>query len=1050
MKEWFAANKVKVCVIIGVLLLLSVAGIAIGLHLRGDDKTTVAEEPGKTTDEEPKTQETWSFKQYKYEAPGYLDNYDDIGVMIMDCDAKSSFKRIENALFTSRENEYVQGTGALNLVNLRYKDLTPWAHLEPVDISDYAKGSVHVALYVSDPKYLGGKPIVLELTSGGVQDKDELSWYISPVVLHAGWNELYLGIEDARLTGKPDLKAINFFRTYASGGSMGLQVYMDAVYATNTPGMDVNGPVEYATAKPGYLLDFDTLKGLSSDGTMTLSEKEGGYKEGIAAVSVKNPTLVWVSANMNPTDITEYRNGKISFWMYIDNAASVRGGKIVVELTSSGTCDINEIAWSIPGDSLNTGWNEVTLSLASVNKTGGEIDYSKVNYFRIYGTECSNQLSVILDGVKLQKSVTRVAADGVIADCDTMDAFLSAGGSITNAEGEYKQGSGALKLVQTDNVWWIATLKELVDVSSYAEGGISMWLYVDDAAKLKTTLQFELTSGGTFDVDEYQWEISGLKTGWNQVRLAFAEAKTKGNPNLKGLNFMRLTGQISGEAVIILDDIRAIANAGEVVPDGTTVDTEVEGMIFSGDSFKYASVYSESLYEITREEGEYVQGTGAFKSTGAGQIRLQGKLKEAKDISAYQEGGIEFSLYLRDKSLLKATSLLVELTSAGKADAEELCWEIPLKDLKDGWNTVRLKFEDVASKTGTIDYTRVDYFRMYLNAVETNTNIVFIIDDMHALPKDAFGDEPEIEGMILDCDSTKKVASSVLSNGVFSITESQEEHKQGTGAFKSVGTTLVWWGVKLKEKVDITAYKDGALHLWLYVSDPTLITASSVAVELGSGGTNDVDELEWRIPTDSLKTGWQEIYLDFGKVNGRLGKTDLSKIDWFRVYGAAKTGLTVMVDDVRATLEKGDDKVTEWIIYKDVTIPNTGQFITKGLGLNLNKTAEDKKNLMLYLKINIPEKVYNTINALYIELCQAEADKYEYQFTIKKSELKAGENVLELPWTRATESGGANGVPSLGETMNYCRIYANAGGTTLNGTVIHVMKVVESLTTEVK
>ncbi len=837
MKEWFAANKVKVCVIIGVLLLLSVAGIAIGLHLRGDDKTTVAEEPGKTTDEEPKTQETWSFKQYEYEAPGYLDNYDDIGVMIMDCDAKSSFKRIENALFTSRENEYVQGTGALNLVNLRYKDLTPWAHLEPVDISDYAKGSVHVALYVSDPKYLGGKPIVMELTSGGVQDKDELSWYISPTVLHAGWNELYLGIEDARLTGKPDLKSINFFRTYATGGSMGLQVYMDAVYATDTPRMDVNGPVEYATAKPGYLLDFDTLKGLSSDGVMALSEKEGSYKEGIAAVSVKNPTLVWVSANMNPTDITEYRNGKISFWMYIDNAAYVRGGKIVVELTSSGTCDINEIAWSIPGDSLNT--------------------------------------------------------------------------------------------------------------------------------------------------------------GWNQVRLAFAEAKTKGNPNLKGLNFMRLTGQISGEAVIILDDIRAIANAGEIVPDGTTVDTEVDGMIFSGDSFKYVSVYSESLYEITREEGEYVQGTGAFKSTGAGQIRLQGKLKEAKDISAYQEGGIEFSLYLRDKSLLKATALLVELTSAGKADAEELCWEIPLKDLKDGWNTVRLKFEDVASKTGTMDYTRVDYFRMYLNAVETNTDIVFIVDDIHAVPKETFGDDPHIEGMILDCDSTKNVASSVLSNGAFSITESQEEHKQGTGAFKSVGTTLVWWGVKLKEAVDITAYEEGALHLWLYVSDPTLITTSTVAVELGSGGTNDVDELEWRIPTDSLKTGWQEVYLDFGKVNGRLGKTNQSKIDWFRVYGAAKSGLTVMVDDVRATLEKGDDKVTEWIIYKDVTIPNTGQFITTGLGLNLNKTAADKKNLMLYLNINIPEKVYNTINALYIELCQAEADKYEYQFTIKKSELKAGENVYE-------------------------------------------------------
>jgi len=234
--------------------------------------------------------------------PKFLDNHDDIGAMILDCDDESCFNgTLANASFTSREGEYVQGKGALKISSFVHKStVVTSGYFLSADISEFAKGSIHVSLYVSDTKYLGGN-LIYELTSSGTFDNEEMAWNIPASVLESGWNELYLGIEDATITGgEPDLSKIKYFRMYGPGGSVGLDIIMDCVYATNTPGMSLEAKAtgETASAKAGYLMDFDTLDGLKSSGTLLLSTAKGEYKEGEGAVIISNPKVVWVTANL--------------------------------------------------------------------------------------------------------------------------------------------------------------------------------------------------------------------------------------------------------------------------------------------------------------------------------------------------------------------------------------------------------------------------------------------------------------------------------------------------------------------------------------------------------------------------------------------------------------------------------------------------------------------------------------------------------------------------------------------------------------------------------
>ena len=105
-----------------------------------------------------------------------------------------------------------------------------------------------------------------------------------------------------------------------------------------------------------------------------------------------------------------------------------------------------------------------------------------------------------------------------------------------------------------------SVLKNPVDISSFGGGRIHLRIYVDSVSKLKNNISFEISSSGTYDKDEYGWEIkkSTLKSGWNEIYLPFDNAAVSGNPNLKAVNFFRISSpQANQSLVLILDDVYA-------------------------------------------------------------------------------------------------------------------------------------------------------------------------------------------------------------------------------------------------------------------------------------------------------------------------------------------------------------------------------------------------------------------------------------------------------------------------------------------------------------
>ena len=479
-----------------------------------------------------------------------------------------------------------------------------------------------------------------------------------------------------------------------------------------------------------------------------------------------------------------------------------------------------------------------------------------------------------------------------ILDCDsnkkrsdgTPEVQSSRSFSVTTADNEYMEGTGAFKTTgSTGAVWYQAKLDTPVDLSEYKDGGISFWLYISDINSFKGDMYVELGSAGKADTNEYRWnKVSGLTSGWNEVTLKFSDVGTLfGTPDLTCINWFRIwVNGISytGDITTILDDVRAVeGESGLIVScdtrDGITVNT------------------NHASFSVTTANGEYKQGSGAFKATGKGQVWYQVRLGTAAvDISEYAGGGISFWLYLKDYSNFKGT-VSVEVGSGNTADAGEYQWD-NVSGLKEGWNEVQLMFADARITNGPVNLKNINWFRIYAPSFSYSGDVTMILDDVHAIEGES--------GMILSGDGiTGKTIQTT--SGSIAVATGEDEHKQGTGAIKCVAGGTVWYQVILNTTAaDVSAYKDGGISFWLYVSDPSKLSGT-VVLELGSGGKSDTFEDQWTFDAGSLQQGWQRLYFDFATAKKSAdGGADLSKINWFRIFGNLSGQVTFILDGIRA------------------------------------------------------------------------------------------------------------------------------------------------------
>ncbi len=839
---------------------------------------------------------------------------DDVGVMILSCDTTDELSDARNISVSNRVGKYVQGTGAFTNSSFDVV-IAQGVFRNMVNIKDYK--SVHISIYINDVTKLEDA-IWLEFTSGVIYDEDEISWLIPPSKFKNGWNEFYLSIDGAYITGNPDLETLFYYRMFSVGLQYGTTIIYDNIYASDTEGVIYQPeariqrvePDEYeetASTEGKMLMSCNTVNIFETLSFVEVTTEKGEFVEGTGAYKlnggVESPRAY--GQFVEPADISAYKEGYLHLSVYV-NDIGLLTDRLNFELSSAGTYDTDEKQWLIELSMLKSGWNELWLPMSDTSDIGN-IDLSKINYFRLFTENPKEGFQIILDNVHVTMEgarddykETKAKAGKMITSCNTINSFTQLQkAEVTTETGEFVEGTGAFKSTNITSSLVEANFKKPVDISAYKEGYMHLSVYINDTAYLGDLLILELTSSGVFDVDEFHFDISvdGLTNGWNDILIPMSRGGYVDNPDLSKINYLRIytnTDEEFPKRVFIVDDIRVLSAAEGYVNEETAAPN---GQMIA--SCNTVDIFKELAWvEVTKTSRQYVEGTGALKTNGFSEVLFFGVLNNPVDISKYRSGYLHVSFFIDDVEKL-AGDVAIELSSDATPDVDEYQWNIAKATLRNGWNELWLPYND--NGTTTIGQPNLAYIqRIRVYTIGQKEDMVTIFDNIYAT-NDKNG------GNNCSCGKPIYMGDILAGNCLCYFTERfnlklSTECVEGDFALQAKNAQAGMFGTFAKS-VNIKDCKTGYIHLSLYIDDVSKLK-NNVSFELSSSGTHDKNELDWEIKKKSLKNGWNEIWL---KVEDAAvtGSVKYRALNYFRLYSAkCDEDMILILDNVYATKTK--------------------------------------------------------------------------------------------------------------------------------------------------
>ena len=145
-----------------------------------------------------------------------------------------------------------------------------------------------------------------------------------------------------------------------------------------------------------------------------------------------------------------------------------------------------------------------------------------------------------------------------------------------------KQGVASLEYTGSSTPEFYRSFSTPYDSGATVNNGVlNFWYYVSDVSKFNSSNQVELGSGGTSDINEYKWNLTGLVNGWNQIGLNMSDAATtNGAPNLNAINWFRIYHSKNGSVTTRVDGIY-ISNGSASAPI-VPISYQAEDATFSG------------------------------------------------------------------------------------------------------------------------------------------------------------------------------------------------------------------------------------------------------------------------------------------------------------------------------------------------------------------------------------------------------------------------------------------------------------------------------------
>ena len=716
-------------------------------------------------------------------------------------------------------------------------------------------------------------------------------------------------------------------------------LYLEPTYRSDFPLNDNMGGevLDYVT-----LLDCETLGKAQG---VVLNTDPAYVKEGKASfkVSGDDPKL-WLGTTLDAvsTEGMDRSNLYLHLWLYIDDPYNVAWSGNCISLT---TANGEHYDWYTTTPIKQAGWNEIVLPLADGFRATGEMvadGFDSISIRVIYN-DLGVYPTVYIDDITIcelmpytdyryettetlepYESVPSLSTELrprriMLLNCDTTDGVSDYARNFTtlNTDPAYvKEGSGSLKMHPTGMVCFEATFPASDATAFKGQGYLHLWVYVSRAAAFAGDGQIELTSSGTYDKNELNWNVSEYikNDGWNELWLPIHDKLDKSGLDIGKINYLRIyaTGATTADTVFV-DDVYLCNVVGATYNDGNTEPAGSAQPAYEALPVLHRCDSARGLKGVTLcNDPTYVkEGTGSLCSAAGAVERLTLHF-DARDVTAYMDGYLHMWVYIENPEDLRGGQ--IELTSGGTCDVQELYWDVSVYLTESGWNELLLPLYDKYTRCPAFDPTHCNYLRIYTQWKTGTTDHNMYFDDIRFVEGDGSRpipppteqpekpDEPSTpsadDQMLLSCDALPErlgVQATVNTDGTYV--------KQGSGSLHT-SASLVRLELRF-DALDVRSYKGGYLHLWIYVADINAISGGQF--ELTSGNTCDKEELFWSVNEHVKQNGWNEVYLPLSAPAGKVGEIDLSRVNYLRMHTGIKQADAVTdlyFDDIRFTNER--------------------------------------------------------------------------------------------------------------------------------------------------
>lgn len=454
--------------------------------------------------------------------------------------------------------------------------------------------------------------------------KEGLNEVIIPLMAHAGYTNGSGEQFDLYHT-------INHFRFYTNPGSANVSknaqatIYEVALIDATAAGMEFGGGDTYLRLEKPLSATPNTIEASIKTNTLTTSWTLGTYSGVRYNSDILTNQTGTIKGEAGIPDGTPYVGGTVkkggffgttdlkfdisipkaysrdqlalTFWLYTSTGEVT---KSYLELTSSGTCDKEELCWTTKDAefaNLKKGWNKIVLPLSSRNGSG--FDYTRVNYTRIWGSQdagdkATAEFDMYVSEMKIE--IYSGTAGGVEESLEMVNGLPTwrvldftktpqnwDGGVISVGKTWKNDGSGKAQpadgtvymevkpgktltfdhnhAVYPGEDYWKAgftastgnafVAPEIPKQYKIEDLTFAFWIYVPDADLTPDDISaespnFEFTSDGDVDGAEIDYlnmwkKIGGLEDGWNYVTIPMREMDADGSFDLYGINFFRWT-----------------------------------------------------------------------------------------------------------------------------------------------------------------------------------------------------------------------------------------------------------------------------------------------------------------------------------------------------------------------------------------------------------------------------------------------------------------------------------------------------------------------------